>query len=151
MAKKNAFHLNTFIGEDVKKMLDELANEEGITRTAMLEMCVRHYYAQDTLDENIILARFSTLSKKVDWLNNKTETFYKLINFVLPYIIAHLPQLPKDKKEAQAILDSGTERMTSLIWSFRKIEKEKDISFVQQVWGDTQENLEETYERSVRG
>ena len=130
------------------KMLDELAQEEGCSKTEVIEKCVRHYYTEDTLDENLILACMGTLEKKIDWLNNKTETFYKLIYYVLPFIIAHLPQLPKDKKEAQAVLDSGTQRMTNLVWGFRRVEKEKDISFVQQVWGDTQETLEETYMRS---
>jgi len=148
MAKKNYKYENFRMDENVSKMLGELAEEEGVSKTSMLETCIRNYYTQETVDENIILARFSTLEKKVDWLNNKTETFYKLINYVLPFIIAHLPPLPKDKNEAQAVLDSGTQRMTSLVWGFRRQEKEKDISFVQQVWGDTQETLEETYMRS---
>lgn len=140
--------LNIRFDAAVEKLLEELCDEEHLSKTGMVEKCIRNYYTQETVDENILLARMSTLEKKVDWLNNKTETFYKLINHVLPFIIAHLPPLPKDKAEAQAVLDSGTQRMTSLIWSFRRQEKEKDISFVQQVWGDTQETLEETYMRS---
>ena len=146
--KKKIVRLDLRINESFSSMLDELAEEEGLSKTAILENCVRRYYMEESVDENLFLARMSTLEKKLDWLNNKTETFYKLVYHILPFILAHLPPLPKDKAAAQAVLDSGSQRMTSLVLGFRKMEKENDISFVQKVWGDTQETLEETYMRS---
>ncbi len=144
--KKNRFELR--MDDAMVKMIEELAKEEGVSKAEMVETCIRHYYTEDVLDENLILGRMSTLEKKIDWLNNKTETFYKLAYAFMQYVVTFLPALPKDKTEAQGILDSGAERFSKFVMKFRKIEKAEDISFVQQVWGDTQETLEETYMRS---
>ena len=36
--------------------------------------------------------------------------------------------------------------MLNLVMAFRKSEQANDISFAQQIWGDTQETLKENYE-----
>lgn len=128
------------------KMIEELKEENGLSRNKMIEECIKLYYTQGTVDEHILLARIMQLEKKIDWLNNKTELFYKLINFILPFFIAHLPDLPTDKKEGQIVLDKGSRKMLNLVMAFRKSEQANDISFAQQIWGDTQETLKENYE-----
>ena len=146
--KKKITDIHIRMDQAICEMIETLCKEENLSRTEVIERCIRQYYTEDTLDENLLLARMTALEKKIDWLNNKTETFYKLAYAFMQYVVTFLPALPKDKTEAQMILDGGAERFANLVKRFRKTEKEVDISFVQQVWGDTQETLEESFMRS---
>lgn len=146
--KNNCVQKRNRIKESTNKQLSDLAKEWGLSETAVIERLVSNAWNTTVTDENIILARLTAIDKRIALLSNKCETFFKLIYFILPNIFARLPPLPKGKDEAGLALDRGSNVMQKLVALFRKDEREHDIRFLQSVYGDTQEALEESYERS---
>lgn len=135
------------IKDNRARQIEKLAEEWKMSETAAIEDLILKAYSETVTDENIIMAQLAALEKKLSQLSNKCDTFFKLIYFILPNLFARLPPLPKGKDEAQISLNRGSTVMQKLVTLFRKDEKEHDISFLQSVYGDTQESLAEGYER----
>lgn len=123
------------------------AAENNISMNMAIENCCANFLDSSVSDDSLILARMSGLEQGLSRLDGKCETFFKLIASMCPFFLAHLPRLPRDADEANAVLKNGSARMTSLIMNFRKQERATDISFVQQIWGDIQEAVAEEYRR----
>lgn len=138
-------HFQLVVSEECGRMLDELSAEEGDSKSALVERLVRERYVRDASDATLIFGRMSAIEKRMDMLDNKSELFYKLMTYALPFFIAHMPQLPTDFRQAEMALKDGQQRMVQLIMKYREQAKERDISFVQQIWGDSQETVGETY------
>ncbi len=146
--KQNSIKKQIRLKETTCKQIVDLGKEWGLSETAVIERLVSNAWNNNVTDENIILARLTAIDKRNALLSNKCETFFKLIYFILPNVFARLPPLPKGKDEAGLALDRGSNVMQKLVALFRKDEREHDIRFLQSVYGDTQEALEEGYERS---
>ena len=147
MAKLESMQKKFNLRKPVCSQIAELAEEKGVSETAVVEMAVNNYYSQDTFAENIILGRMSVLEKKFSNLDSKTDTFYRFIHFILPNIFSRMAPLPKDKGERDVVLGNGSKIMYNLLLLFRRDEKKNHLSYMQSVYGDSQETLEETYDR----
>ncbi len=146
--KENSIRKTIRFRETTCKKIADLSKEWGLSENTVIEKLISNAWNTSVTDENIILARLTAIDKRIALLSNKCETFFKLIYFILPNIFARLPPLPKGKDEASLALDRGSNVMQKLVALFRKDEREHDIRFLQSVYGDTQEALEESYERS---
>lgn len=127
------------------KQVEELAEEKNISMTKVIEEAVQHLYSEDIIDENIILGRISVMQKKLQYMENKNETFYKLMSFFVEMIFCRLPELPKEPNAKKVLFEKNANLMSQLIISFRKKQQQDDIGFMQSVYGDSQETLEEKY------
>lgn len=109
----------------------------------MFERLVLEKYSEDAVDENLLLARMGVVERKLSLVNEKSETFFKLAYYIMPYMLACMADLPKDKEQARFALDNGASRMKRLVTKFRADEKQNDIGFVESVFGTSQETLRE--------
>ena len=148
--KKGHIRKEYNLPEDIVNKIEELANEAGVTNTEAVINAILFKYNADVMDEHSVLGRMSQLQKKMDYIDKKLETFSSLIYYIIPYFLAVHPDLPKDKNESTNQLNKGSQKMMNLVMNFRKWLKTEKISFVQSVFGDSQETLEQTYtEESV--
>ncbi len=138
MAKRDCSKITVEVRTSVMKKFKELAGEAGLSQNAMFERLVLEKYSEDAVDENLLLARMGVVEKKLSLVNEKSETFFKLAYYIMPYMLACMADLPKDKEQARFALDNGAARM-----KFRADEKQNDIGFVESVFGTSQETLRE--------
>lgn len=143
MAKRDCSKITVEVRTSVMKKFKELAGEAGLSQNAMFERLVLEKYSEDAVDENLLLARMGVVEKKLSLVNEKSETFFKLAYYIMPYMLACMADLPKDKEQARFALDNGAARMKRLVTKFRAEEKQNDIGFVESVFGTSQETLRE--------
>lgn len=141
MSKKNSKLCGYRFTNETITQIQELAQEKGVSQTQIIEMAVHNLYSQDTFDENIVLARMTTIEKQFSYLDKKCDTFFRFIHFILPNLFSRLAPLPHDKTERGLVLDNGSNIIYNLIMLFRKDEKKNHLSYMQSVYGDTQEDL----------
>lgn len=149
MSKKNAISSRYNIRENIDQMINELSVEYGISKSSVIEKAISEMYNRDTVDENILLARMATIERKMGYTDKKVETLSGLLVYVLPLIFAGLPALPKGKDERQMILDAATQRMEEAVRGYRKYKQKTGLSFMQSVYGDSLEALEEPMEKEI--
>jgi len=142
---------NYYFPEDVCKKIEDLADEAGVSKTEAVIDAILMKYNSDIVDEHIILGRITQLQKKLDMMDKKMETFFSLIYYIIPYFLSIHPDLPKDKVESSNLLKKGAVKMKNLVTNFRKYLKVEKISFVQSVFGDSQETLEQTFIEESQG
>ena len=143
--KKNSVRKVYNLPEHVCEKIEEMANESGVTNTDAVINAILFKYNNEVTDEHILLGRMTQIQKKLDYLDKKIETFSSLIYYLIPYFLAVHPDLPRDKQESATQLNKATQKMKNMVINFRKYLKSEKISFVQSVFGDSQESLEQTY------
>ena len=143
--KKNCTRKVYNLPNHICEKIEQIANEGGITNTDAVIEAILFKYNCEVTDEHILLGRMTQIQKKMDYLDKKLETFSSLIYYLIPYFLAVHPDLPKDKQESANQLDKAAQKMTNMVMNFRKYLKSEKISFVQSVFGDSQESLEQTY------
>ena len=150
-AKKETLLKKYNFPKEVCDKIEELAEEAGVTNTEAVINAILFRYNADVMDEHIVLGRITQMQKKLDYMDKKLETFSSLIYYIIPYFLAVHPDLPKDKTESTNQLNKGSQKMMNLVMNFRKWLKTEKISFVQSVFGDSQETLEQTYTEESQG
>lgn len=143
--KKNTVNKKYNFPEEICVMIEQLASETGVTNTEAVINSITFKYNSELIDEHIILGRITQLQKKLDQIDKKLETFTSLIYYIIPYFLAVHPELPKDKDESRIQLKKAAYQMSNMVKNYRKLLKTEKISFIQSVFGDTQETLEQTY------
>lgn len=149
--KKGHIRKEYNLPKDIIEKIEELADEAGVTNTEAVINAILYRYNADVMDEHIVLGRMTQLQKKLDYIDKKIETFSSLIYYIIPYFLAIHPDLPKDKTESTNLLNRGSQKMRNLVMKFRNWLKTEKISFVQSVFGDNQETLEQTYVEESQG
>lgn len=143
--KKNFVRKVYNLPDHICQKIEEMASESGVTNTDAVINAILFKYNNEVTDEHILLGRMTQMQKKMDYLDKKVETFTSLIYYLIPYFLAVQPDLPKDRQESAIQLDKATQKMKNIVMNFRKYLKTEKISFVQSVFGDSQEVLEQTY------
>lgn len=143
--KKDATKKSIRIKDATWKQAEELAAEKSVSVTKVIEEAIQLMYAQDVVDENIILGRLSIIEQNLRYMKTRDETAYKLINYLIEMIFCRLPDLPNESDAKRIIFEKNAKLMSQIYVSFRKKEQQEDISFMQSVFGDSQEVLEEKY------
>lgn len=130
---------------EICKKIEELAEEKGVSNTEAVIDAVLFKYNADIVDEHILLGRMTQLQKKLDHIDKKVETISNLICFAAPYLLALHPKLPKDKTEANLQLLESSKIFKDIVDSYRNWLKSEKISFMQSIFGDSQESLQQTF------
>lgn len=129
-------------------MIRELAEEKNISENQVMVNALELYYSDNVVPEHIILGRITQLEQKLGFMDKKIETFSSLMYYILPFIFAGLPDLPNDRSQSQLIIDKSAYRFKLMVQGFKNYQRKENISFVQSIWGDLQETLEETYKEN---
>ncbi|MCR4823210.1 MAG: hypothetical protein K5873_10110 [Treponema sp.] len=137
-SKVKTYHLS----EQTCKQIDVLADEAGESATAIVEQAVNYLYQKDTISENIILAKLSSMDMFLKRIEQKEEAFFSLTRFFLPYFIAALPDMFESKEATLLINEKGRKNLERLETLYKKMMVKTNISFMQEVFADLQTHLE---------
>ncbi|WP_297647490.1 hypothetical protein [uncultured Treponema sp.] len=149
MGKTNSVQKKFNLTESMCSQIKELALEQGISETQVVENAFSQYYRQEVMPEHIVLGRMTQLQQQLDVMDRKLETLAGLVYSTLPYFMAVLPPLPesitdKDGNRRNPQLQRGMQVFEAHIKRYRHDMKTMKISFMQNVWADMQEDLNMT-------
>lgn len=137
-SKVKTYHLS----EQTCKQIDVLADEAGESATAIVEQAVNYLYQKDTISENIILAKLSSMDMFLKRIEQKEEAFFSLTRFFLPYFIAALPDMFESKEATLLINEKGRKNLERLETLYKKMMVKTKPAFMQSVFADLQTHLE---------
>lgn len=124
------------------KQIALLAEESGESATAIVELAVNYFYRRDTLSEQTVLAKLTALEVKLHQMDQREETFFSLSRFIIPYIIAALPDMLQSKESSLLINDKGRKNLEQLEDLFQKLMAKTRPSFMQSVYASLRTHLE---------
>lgn len=145
MAKKNGVVERIWFSELMDKQLNEIAEEQGLPKTKIIENAFSLYYKQDVMPEHIVLGRMTQMQQQLELMDRKLETLAGIFYTTMPYIIGVLPnaetKTDEKGKKYNPALEKGADVFGKLIINYRKQMQANKIGFMQKVWADMQEEI----------
>lgn len=116
-----------YLPESVLDAGVERAREEDVSFTRLVEKAVDVFVCKNERAFYVELARMTNVEKRLQYLGNKSETFYKLAYYMLPMLFARLPELPKDVFVRR--MDVSVKKFEKNVRDFRKKNREENMQF----------------------
>lgn len=144
MAKINCKEKKFRLSDLTLEHLNELAEEDGCSETKIVEQAINYYYTKEILPEHILMGRMNQLKEQFTVMDRKLETLSGLFYMLMPIFLGSLT-LPEDIKSGDKtsltldpLLEKGNNRFMKQIINYRRNIKAHKISFMQNVWMDTE-------------
>ena len=132
------------------KQIELLAAESGESATAIVELAVNYLFRRDTMPEQTVLAKLTSMELKLHLMDQREEAFFSLSRFLVPYFIAALPNMLENKESTMLINDKGQKNLEQLETLYKNMMVKSKPSFMRSVFADLRMHLEggEQAERS---
>jgi hypothetical protein len=112
-----------YCGAEIADLLARRAQDEGITKTDVVQKALTMYLTKDTTRESLLIAKMSEVIRTVENISTRLEVGQKLDIEWLQYSLLFTPELPRDEKERTLIQDRAAKRAGEFLLSFRQRSK----------------------------
>lgn len=85
--------------EYIKSLLSQRAKDEHISESEVVGKALTLYLTKDTMDESLLIAKITDISRQVNFLQRKLDIKEKLDLEWYQYFFLFSPELPTDQKE----------------------------------------------------
>lgn len=123
------------INHHIKSLINQRSKEEGISENAIVTKAITLYLTKDTMDESLLIAKLTDITRKIDYLQKRIEVQEKLNLEWYQYFFLFSPELPKDPEELKVLTKKANNNVQMFLTNFRNhIKKIKPL--IESLFGD---------------